>query len=360
MIPALAALVDRLNPTAVVLLDQARQALHKLVASPYVVLVAAMIVVAAFAGHQVMSRNDDRFFSWRGRWFGWAILLIVIAAIVFGVIIGTAPEVIEESNPEPWLRTGYSVAVAALAGGLGLVLGGIGFSLGGLFASKQTTRLRRGHPVVIAIDGPAASGKGTLAKRIADIYELPCLDTGLLYRAVARDVAAVGGNLEDVAAGIAAAEALDPATLADEALRTAAAGEAASVVAKFPEVRKALLSYQRAFAARSQRGAVLDGRDIGTIVCPAADVKIYVTATPEERARRRHLELENRGETVTYEAVLDDIRRRDSRDIGRTVAPLWPAKDAVTLDTTKLDADQALQAALDLIRARLKVETQPS
>ncbi len=357
MHPILGGLIDRLSPTALVLLDQARLLLQKFFASPYVVVLASLVAAMAFAGYRAMSRNDDRFRVLRGRWFSCGFLLFAIATVILGVIIGTAPEVIEESNPEPWLRTGYSSAVAAIAGGLGLVISGIGFSIGGLFASRQTTRIRRGHPVVIAIDGPAASGKGTLAKRIADIYDLPCLDTGLLYRAVARDVASNGGELEDAAAAVAAAKALDPATLSDEALRTAAAGEAASVVAKFPAVRTELLTYQRAFAARSKRGAVLDGRDIGTIVCPQADVKIYVTATPEERARRRHLELEARGETVTYEVVLEDIRRRDSRDIGRTIAPLWPAKDAVTLDTTKLDADQALKAALGIIKTRLKVET---
>lgn len=360
MNPILGGLVDRLSPTAMVLVDQARRMLEKFFASPFVLVFAAMVAVAGIAGYRVMSRNDDRFRELRGRWFSWGFLLFLVAAVILGVIIGTAPGVIEESNPEPWLRSGYSSAVAAIAGGLALVLSGIGFSIGGLFGSRQTTRIRRGHPVVIAIDGPAASGKGTLAKRIADIYHLPCLDTGLLYRAVARDVTAAGGTLEDAVAGVAAAKALDPATLSDEALRTAAAGEAASVVAKFPEVRKELLTYQRAFAIRSKRGAVLDGRDIGTVVCPTADVKIYVTATPEERARRRHLELEARGDTVTYEAVLEDIRRRDSRDIGRTIAPLWPAKDAVTLDTTTLDADQTLKAALGIIKTRLKVEAAPT
>ncbi|MGL4395522.1 MAG: (d)CMP kinase [Hyphomicrobium sp.] len=209
---------------------------------------------------------------------------------------------------------------------------------------------RRG--VVIAIDGPAASGKGTLAKRVAAHFGVPCLDTGLLYRAVARDVLQSGRPLDDAMAAVAAAKALDPASLNDPDLRSDRIGEAASVVAKDPDVRAALLDYQRAFAAQPT-GAVLDGRDIGTVVCPAADVKIYVTASPEERAKRRHKELEGRGESANYETVLADIHLRDERDMGRSIAPLWPANDAVTLDTTKLDADQAFAAALKIVDFRL-------
>jgi CMP/dCMP kinase len=202
--------------------------------------------------------------------------------------------------------------------------------------------------MIIAIDGPAASGKGTLAKRVADHFGFHCLDTGLLYRAVARDVHAMGFRGEDAWAALAAARSLDPASLNDENLRGAAAGEAASVVAKIPEVRLALLAYQRAFA-RQEPGTVLDGRDIGTVICPEADIKIYVTATPEERARRRFLELQERGSPISYDRVLSDIRLRDERDQGRAAAPLKPAADALLLDTTELDADAAFAAAVQII-----------
>ena len=163
--------------------------------------------------------------------------------------------------------------------------------------------------MIIAIDGPAASGKGTLARRIATHFGLHHLDTGLLYRAVARDVQRSGGDLEDAAAAAAAARAIDAATLDDPALRLPGAGEAASIVARVPEVREALREMQREFARRPP-GAVLDGRDIGTIVCPDADAKIYVTATPEVRAQRRYLELQGRCERASYAQVLAEIRRR--------------------------------------------------
>lgn len=205
--------------------------------------------------------------------------------------------------------------------------------------------------MIIAIDGPAASGKGTLAKRVAGHFDFHCLDTGLLYRAVARDVERMGFRGDDAWASLAAARSLNPTTLEDAKLRGSAAGEAASVVAKIPEVRLALLAYQRDFA-RQQPGAVLDGRDIGTVICPEADIKIFVTATPEERARRRFVELQERGIPVRYEQVLSDIRLRDERDQGRATAPLKPAADALLLDTTELDADQALAAALALIGRR--------
>jgi len=206
--------------------------------------------------------------------------------------------------------------------------------------------------MIIAIDGPAASGKGTLAKRIADHFGLPCLDTGLLYRAVARDVARRGFRLEDRWAALAAARGLDLDTLGDPALRGAVAGEAASIVAKLPEVRAALLDYQRAFA-NQRPGAVLDGRDIGTAVCPEADVKIYVTATPEERARRRFVELTARGEAVTYEFVLSVIKDRDARDAGRADAPLRQADDAILLDTTTLDIEAAFDSAVGSIKRKI-------
>jgi len=202
--------------------------------------------------------------------------------------------------------------------------------------------------MIIAIDGPAASGKGTLAKRIAAHFGLPHLDTGLLYRAVARDVRRRGGSLEDLRSAAAAARELEPASLDDAALRGPGLAEAASVVAKFPEVRQALLGVQRAFAAQ-EPGAVLDGRDIGTVVCPQATVKLYVTAAPEVRARRRHLEMVGRGETVTYQHVLADIRRRDERDAGREAAPMRPACDAILLDTSNLAIETAFEMAVEAI-----------
>lgn len=206
--------------------------------------------------------------------------------------------------------------------------------------------------MIIAIDGPAASGKGTLARRIAQHFGLHCLDTGSLYRAVARDVARMGLRLDDTWAAVAAARGLDPATLDDPALRGPKAGDAASVVARIPEVRAALLAYQRAFARRPP-GAVIDGRDIGTVVCPDADVKIFVTASAEERARRRHVELQARGETVDYAAVLADIRARDARDMGRSQSPLARAADAILLDTTELDIEAAFDAAVGSIKRKI-------
>jgi cytidylate kinase len=206
--------------------------------------------------------------------------------------------------------------------------------------------------MIIAIDGPAASGKGTLALRIAHKFGLAHLDTGLLYRAVARDMKTSGASPEDAPAAIQAARNLDPTTLDDPALRGVGAGEAASIVARIPEVRAALLEFQRA-VARKPPGAVLDGRDIGTVVCPQADVKIFVTATPEVRAQRRHLERQGRGEAVTYEAVLGDIRRRDERDAGREAAPMRPAADAVLLDTSNLDIEAAFDTAVGVIMKKV-------
>lgn len=206
--------------------------------------------------------------------------------------------------------------------------------------------------LIIAIDGPAASGKGTLARRIAAHFSLPWLDTGLLYRAVARDVLASGGSLDDIAAAEAAARAIAAETLDDPALRGPKAGDAASIVAKIPEVRAALLDYQRAFAEQDG-GAVLDGRDIGTVVCPGAHVKVFVTASDEARAQRRFLEHQGRGENISYDDLLTDIRRRDSRDRGRSAAPMLAARDAMHLDTTELDADQAFDAVMTLIRTKL-------
>jgi cytidylate kinase len=202
--------------------------------------------------------------------------------------------------------------------------------------------------VIIAIDGPAASGKGTLGKRLAAHYRLPHLDTGLLYRAVAKALLDAGHSLHNHTHAVAAAEAIDPSSFDEIALKSHAVGEAASLVSAIPEVRAALLAFQRNFAARPP-GAVLDGRDIGTVICPNADVKIFVTATPEERARRRVLEFRSRGEPVDETAVLNDILKRDERDMSRAAAPLQRAPDAHLLDTTALDADATFRAAIDLI-----------
>jgi len=206
--------------------------------------------------------------------------------------------------------------------------------------------------MIIAIDGPAASGKGTIARRIADHYGLSYLDTGLIYRAVARDVRAAGRPLEDEEAASEAARRLDPATLEDPALRLPLAGEAASIVAKVPAVRAALLEFQRQFARRSP-GAVLDGRDIGTVVCPDADAKLFVTAAVEVRARRRFEELRAKGDHVVFERVLEVIRRRDERDSGRADAPMKAAPDAVLLDTSTLGIEEAVAEALKSIEQSL-------
>jgi len=202
--------------------------------------------------------------------------------------------------------------------------------------------------MIIAIDGPAASGKGTLGKRLADHLGLPHLDTGLLYRAVARVLLDEGVALTDRDAAALVARQLDVTHLDDPRLRGAEMGEAASVISAYQPVRDALLAFQRGFGSR-ETGAVLDGRDIGTVVRPDADVKLFITATPEERARRRHLEVVGRGEQAKYETILDDIRRRDERDMNRSTAPLKAAEDAVTLDTTHLDPDGAFRAALALV-----------
>ena len=211
---------------------------------------------------------------------------------------------------------------------------------------------RDNAPLVIAIDGPAASGKGTLAKRLALHYGLPHLDTGLLYRAVALTLLDAGGDLDDTGAAARAASDLSAERLTDPRLRERAMGEAASRVSSVPEVRAALLSWQRRFAEAAE-GAVLDGRDIGTVVCPDARVKLFITAAPEERARRRHRELLGRGEETTLAAILADIRARDARDSGRAAAPLKAAEEAVGLDTTELDAEAAFAEAVAIVE-RLK------
>jgi cytidylate kinase len=202
--------------------------------------------------------------------------------------------------------------------------------------------------MIIAIDGPAASGKGTLARRLALHFGLPCLDTGLLYRATAHALIEQGQDLASKEAAIAAARGLSLTDFDEEQLRGPRMAEAASIVAAIPEVRAALVDIQRAFAHRPG-GAVLDGRDIGTVICPEACPKIFVTASPEVRAMRRALELKSRGEESDYAAVLAEIRRRDERDKTRAVAPLAPAKDAIVLDTTALDIEGAFKAALAIV-----------
>ena len=205
-------------------------------------------------------------------------------------------------------------------------------------------------PFVIAVDGPAASGKGTLAAGLAKLYGLPHLDSGLLYRAVGVAVEGGGGDLGDVAAATAAARALKPSDLDNPTLRTREAGEAASRVAVHPGVRAALLDFQHAFAAQ-EPGSVIDGRDIGTVICPDAAAKLFVTATPEVRAERRWRQLTGQGERVSLDDILADIRIRDARDSGRAASPLIRAADAVLLDTSEMTIDEAADAARRIIEA---------
>ncbi len=208
--------------------------------------------------------------------------------------------------------------------------------------------------MIIAVDGPAASGKGTLARRLAQHLGLAHLDTGRLYRAVGLAVIRAGRDPSDTGAAEAAARALDPDMLDDPTLAGDEAAQAASKVAAIPAVRAVLLQFQREFAESppdGAAGAVLDGRDIGTVVCPDADFKFFVTASAPTRAERRHKELLNRGETSIYARVLQDLRERDARDSARNVAPLKPAEDAIVLDTTDMDADAAFATAARHIEA---------
>lgn len=217
-----------------------------------------------------------------------------------------------------------------------------------------------GRPIVIAIDGPSAAGKGTLAHRLAEHLGFAVLDTGLLYRAVAKRLLDRGESADDAAAAARAAAEVRIAELADPTLRSEAIGEIASRVSAIPAVRQALLELQRRFADKPLDaqgnplpGAVLDGRDIGTVVCPNATVKLFVTASAEARAARRHKELLGRGTPSIYARVLQDMERRDARDSGRAVAPTKPAPDAIVIDTTALDAEGAFAAALAVIVERL-------
>jgi len=204
--------------------------------------------------------------------------------------------------------------------------------------------------MIIAIDGPAASGKGTLAKSLAAHFGLRHLDTGLLYRAVAKALLDAGAELTDEARATAAARRLDASQLDEAKLKARGMAEPASIVSAMPGVRAALIELQRQFAS-SPPGAVLDGRDIGTVICPDADVKIFVDAAPEVRARRRAAALAADGVVVDEAQILADILRRDERDKRRPVAPLKPAADAHLLDTTHLDIDAAVRAAIDIVEA---------
>jgi CMP/dCMP kinase len=204
--------------------------------------------------------------------------------------------------------------------------------------------------MIIAIDGPAASGKGTIARQIASVYGLHHLDTGLLYRAVAKTMLDAGYSPDDAEFATEIATRLDPTKFEENALKLQPITEAASVVAAIPQVREALINYQREFATRPP-GAVLDGRDIGTVIAPGADVKLFVVASPQVRAARRLRELRARGETADEREVLADLLRRDERDSRRTAAPLKAAPDAHLLDTTHLGIDAAFRAAVDIIEA---------
>lgn len=206
--------------------------------------------------------------------------------------------------------------------------------------------------MIIAIDGPAASGKGTIARAVAAHFGLPHLDTGLLYRAVGLATLREGGDPANEADAFAACDFSD-AMLTDPALRSEAAGASASRVSSHPSVRAALVERQRAFA-RQPGGAVLDGRDIGTVIAPEADAKLFVTARAEVRAQRRHDELERMGLRSRYEAILHDIQARDERDANRPVAPLKQADDAILLDTSDLGIEDAIQRAIALAEARIQ------
>src|SRR6201747_2045258 len=204
--------------------------------------------------------------------------------------------------------------------------------------------------MIIAIDGPAASGKGTLGKRLAHHYGFRHLDTGVIYRAVAKALLDAGADLTDEALAVAAAMELDPEKFGNPTLKTQLVGEAASVISGIPRLREALVDFQRQFAA-GPPGAVLDGRDIGTVICPDAEVKIFVVADPQVRARRRTLEALGRGEEADEALVLADILKRDERDQNRAVAPLKPAADAYLLDNSHLDIEGGVRAAIDIVEA---------
>lgn len=207
--------------------------------------------------------------------------------------------------------------------------------------------------MIVAIDGPAASGKGTIARRLAQRYDLAHLDTGLLYRAVAKAMLDAGEPLDDRAAATQKAQQLDVRHLDRDVLSRHDIAEAASKISVIPDVRQALLKVQRDFASQ-ERGAVLDGRDIGTVICPDADVKLFVTASAEARALRRFSEMKSRQIDVTYDGVLSDIKRRDERDSTRNDAPLTKADDAYLIDTTKMDIEAAFSAAIAVVERQYR------
>lgn len=209
--------------------------------------------------------------------------------------------------------------------------------------------------MIIAVDGPAAAGKGTLSRNIAEAFDFAHLDTGSIYRATAKKVLDNGIDPEDDAACAEIARTLTADDLTSDGLRTEAVGQAASKVSAIPDVRAALLDFQRDFAStppHGKSGAVLDGRDVGTVVCPGADVKIFITAATEVRAERRFKELQSAGQNAIYARVLEEMKERDERDSSRSVAPLKPADDAIVIDTGELDAQQVFDQALEIIRSR--------
>lgn len=219
--------------------------------------------------------------------------------------------------------------------------------------------------MIIAIDGTSAAGKGTLAKRLQQFYGYAYLDTGALYRAVAKRVLDSGKDPADEAAATAIAEKLDPKEMLqlqnDSSIRTEECGQAASKVSAIPSVRQALFDFQRNFAlypvlpdGKPAKGAVLDGRDIGTVVCPDADVKLFLSASAEVRAKRRQKELQEKGICVIYEDVLNDVKKRDERDANRATAPLKPAADALILDTSDMTTDDVFARAIDFIKTKAK------
>ncbi len=211
--------------------------------------------------------------------------------------------------------------------------------------------------MIIAIDGPAAAGKGTLARRLADHMDYAYLDTGSLYRAVGLAVLRAGKNPDDAEAAALASSQLDQALLTDPALRAEETGSAASVVAAMPAVRSNLLDFQRKFSSHppgGKKGAVLDGRDVGTVVCPEAHLKLFVTASADVRAKRRFLEIQARGDAADFDKILADVKARDERDMNRADAPLKPAEDALLLDTSELDIDAVFLRAVALVEERLQ------
>lgn len=327
--------------------------------SPRVAFPLIMLLVLVVAGFAVRRMNVRAFRRVRTMAIWLSAVMLAITGTLATYFLLFDPATVNGTETSVAAQSLWVAAVAGLGGTVAMIAATLGLSLGGWLAKKprkargETLRIGDTTGLVIAIDGPAASGKGTLAKRIGKALDLPFLDTGLLYRAVARDVARAGNTLGDVDAAVRAAKAIDPTTLGDTALRGPTAGDAASQVARIADVRAALLDFQRAFA-RQSRGAVLDGRDIGTVVCPDARVKLFVTASAEERARRRHREHQMRGDDITYEVILGDIHARDARDSGRAIAPMGPASDAVVLDTTGLDADAVFAAAMAIVRGKIR------